>query len=49
MELLFGDGLVEFDVLVGPNRDVSVGIELDWLVGVDSAESFLFLVSPELN
>ena len=35
-ELFFVDGLVDFDVFVGPEGGVPVGVEFDGSLGVDS-------------
>lgn len=48
-ELLLGDGLIDFDILVRPERNVSGGVEFDGSLGEDTASSFLFLVFSQLK
>jgi len=49
VEFVFADGLADFDVFVGADGDVSVGVEFVGALGVDVSVSFLVFVGGELN
>jgi len=44
LELLFRNWLVEFNVFIGSDRDVSVGVEFNWSLYENSSLSFLLFV-----
>lgn len=48
-DLVFGDGLTNVDVFVGPNGDVSAGVEVYGSLGENSSFLFFKLVLSELD
>jgi hypothetical protein len=49
VEFSFRDGLAEYDVLVGSNRDISGGVKLSRALGIDLSCTFLLLIVGDLN
>ena len=48
-EFFFADGLVDGDVFIGPDGDVSVGIELYRFYWVNMTHSFLLFIIGKLS
>jgi hypothetical protein len=49
LELLFRDGLIDSNIFIGSDRDVSIGVEFNGSLREDSTGSFLFFISSELK
>jgi hypothetical protein len=49
LELLFRNGLVDSDVFVCSNRNISIGVEFDWSLNVNLSLSFLLFIFSQLN
>jgi hypothetical protein len=46
---LFRDGLIDSNIFIGSDRDVSIGVEFNGSLREDSTGSFLFFISSELK
>lgn len=49
VELLLGNGSIDLHVLIGPNRNVSAGVEISRLGGVNVTCSLLSFVVGQLH